>query len=154
MPSKAVFSSTTPSTGAVTRIYPHLAMGTRTARLRIALPNPNGDLRPGMYGDVEIATGTAKPVVAVPDNAVIDTGTRQVVLLDKGEGRFEPRELLTGRRADGFLEVLEGLGEGESVVTRANFLIDAESNLKAALQGLSEPKADPGPQAAADGRAP
>jgi Cu(I)/Ag(I) efflux system membrane fusion protein len=141
-------------TGTVTRIYPHLAMGTRTARLRIELTNPNGDLRPGMYGDVEIATGNAKPVVAVPDDAVIDTGTRQVVLLDKGEGRFEPRPVKLGARGDGYVEVREGIAAGDRVVTAANFLIDAESNLKAALQGLSEPKVEPGPQAAADGRAP
>ncbi|GEP08885.1 efflux RND transporter periplasmic adaptor subunit [Methylobacterium gnaphalii] len=141
-------------TGTVTRIYPHLAMGTRTARLRIELPNPNGDLRPGMYADVEIATGNARPVVSVPDDAVIDTGVRQVVLLDRGEGRFEPRQVRLGTRGDGYVEVRDGIAAGDRVVTSANFLIDAESNLKAALQGLSEPKADPGPQAAADGRAP
>ena len=68
---------------------------------------------------------------------MIDSGTRRIALVALGEGRFEPRELRTGRRADGYLEVLEGLREGESVVTRANFLIDAESNLKAALSGMS-----------------
>ncbi|TXN25071.1 efflux RND transporter periplasmic adaptor subunit [Methylobacterium sp. WL9] len=141
-------------TGAVTRIYPHLAMGTRTARLRIELPNPNGDLRPGMFADVTIATGSDKPVVAVPDDAVIDTGTKQVVLLDRGEGRFEPRPVRLGTRGDGYVEIRDGIVAGDRVVTSANFLIDAESNLKAALQGLSEPKPDPGPQAAAEGKAP
>jgi Cu(I)/Ag(I) efflux system membrane fusion protein len=141
-------------TGAVTRIYPHLAMGTRTARLRIELPNPNGDLRPGMYADVEIATGDAKPVVAVPDDAVIDTGTKQVVLVDKGDGKFEPRPVRLGTRGDGYVEVRDGIAAGDRVVTSANFLIDAESNLKAALQGLSDPKTEPGPQAAAEGKAP
>jgi Cu(I)/Ag(I) efflux system membrane fusion protein len=141
-------------TGTVTRIYPHLAMATRTARLRIELPNPNGDLRPGMYGDVEIATGNAKPVVSIPDDAVIDTGTRQVVLVDKGEGRFEPRPVKLGARGDSYVEIRDGIAAGDRVVSSANFLIDAESNLKAALQGRSEPKADPGPQAAADERAP
>ena len=141
-------------TGTVTRIYPHLAMGTRTARLRIELPNPNGDLRPGMFADVEIATGADRPVVAVPDDAVIDTGTRQVVLVDKGEGRFEPRPVRLGIRGDGYVEIRDGIAAGDRVVTSANFLIDAESNLKAALRGLSEPRADPGPQAAAEGEAP
>ncbi|GEP01529.1 efflux RND transporter periplasmic adaptor subunit [Methylobacterium haplocladii] len=141
-------------TGTVTRIYPHLAMGTRTARLRIELPNPNGDLRPGMFADVDIATGSDRSVVAVPDDAVIDTGTKQVVLVDKGDGRFEPRPVRLGTRGDGYVEIRDGIAAGDRVVTAANFLIDAESNLKAALQGLSEPKPDPGPQAAAEGKAP
>ena len=107
-----------------------------------------------MYGDVEIATGNAKPVVSIPDDAVIDTGTRQVVLVDKGEGRFEPRPVKLGARGDSYVEIRDGIAAGDRVVSSANFLIDAESNLKAALQGRSEPKADPGPQAAADERAP
>lgn len=125
--------------GTVTRIYPHLTMATRTARLRIELPNPEGTLRPAMYADVEIATGTDTPVVAVPDDAVIDTGTRQVVILDKGDGRFEPRVVQVGRRGDGYVEIRDGLQVGAQVVTAANFLIDAESNLKAALQSLAAP---------------
>jgi Cu(I)/Ag(I) efflux system membrane fusion protein len=123
--------------GTVTRIYPHLAMGTRTARLRIELPNPNGDLRPAMYADVEIATGSDRPVVAVPDDAVIDTGTRQVIILDQGEGRFAPREVRLGTRGQGFVEIRDGVAAGDRVVTSANFLIDAESNLKAALQSMA-----------------
>ena len=126
-------------TGTVTRIYPHLAAGTRTARLRIELPNPSGELRPAMYAEVEIATGSDKPVVAVPDDAVIDTGTRQVVILDKGDGRFEPREVTVGARGNGFVEIRAGLEVGARVVTAANFLIDAESNLKAALQSMTAP---------------
>ena len=90
----------------------------------------------------------------MPDDAVIDTGTRQVVLVDRGEGRFEPRPVVPGLRGDGYVEIRNGLAAGERVVTSANFLIDAESNLKAALQGLSEPKPDPGPQAAVEGKAP
>ena len=84
-----------------------------------------------------IATGAAAPVLAVPDSALIETGTRQVVLVDKGEGRFEPREVTPGRRGGGFVEVREGVAEGEAVVVSANFLIDAESNLKAALKGFA-----------------
>jgi Cu(I)/Ag(I) efflux system membrane fusion protein len=89
-----------------------------------------------MYADVEIATGTEAAVLTVPDSAVIDSGARQVVLLDKGEGRFEPRAVKLGRRGDGRVEIMEGLTDDDKVVVSANFLIDAESNLKAALQGF------------------
>lgn len=128
--------------GTVTRIYPHLNMETRTARLRIELPNPDGALRPSMYADVEIATGDGKPVVAVPDDAIIDTGERQVVLLDRGEGRFEPKAVKVGLRGRGYAEIREGVSAGDRVVTAANFLIDAESNLKAALQGMTTTEDD------------
>jgi Cu(I)/Ag(I) efflux system membrane fusion protein len=123
-------------TGNITLIYPHLMAETRTARIRIELPNPDEALRPDMYADVEIATGTAVPVVTVSSSAVIDSGERQIVLLDKGEGRFEPRAVKLGRRGDGRVEIREGLAENDKVVVSANFLIDAESNLKAALNGL------------------
>lgn len=123
--------------GRVGVIYPQLNKETRTARVRIDLPNPDGALLADMYADVEITTGAAKPVVSVPDDAVIDTGTRRVVLLDKGEGRFEPRQVELGARGNGFVEIREGVAEGDRVVVSANFLIDAESNLKAALQGMS-----------------
>jgi Cu(I)/Ag(I) efflux system membrane fusion protein len=123
--------------GKVGLIYPQVAKETRTTRVRIELANPDGVLLPDMYADVEIGTGSPKPVVAVPDDAVIDTGARQVVLIDKGEGRFEPRAVKVGARGNGYTEVREGIEAGEQVVTSANFLIDAESNLKAALQGLA-----------------
>jgi Cu(I)/Ag(I) efflux system membrane fusion protein len=128
--------------GTVTRIYPHLNMETRTARLRIELPNLDGALRPSMYADVEIATGDGKPVIAVPDDAIIDTGERQVVLLDRGEGRFEPKAVKVGLRGRGYAEIREGVSAGDRVVTAANFLIDAESNLKAALQGMTTTEDD------------
>jgi Cu(I)/Ag(I) efflux system membrane fusion protein len=123
--------------GEVSLIYPHLNPETRTERVRIELQNPDGLLRPDMYADVEIATGTEAPVLTVPDSAVIDSGARQVVLLDKGDGRFESRPVKIGRHGDGFVEIREGAAEGDKVVVAANFLIDAESNLKAALQGLT-----------------
>ncbi len=82
--------------------------------------------------------------MAVPDSAVIDTGTRRVVILDLGEGRFEPREVRLGQRGDGMVAISEGVSEGDRVVVSANFLIDAESNLKAALSGLGAP-AEPKP---------
>jgi Cu(I)/Ag(I) efflux system membrane fusion protein len=123
-------------TGNVTLIYPHLMAETRTGRIRIELPNPDEVLRPDMYADVEIATGAEAPVVTVSSSAVIDSGERQIVLLDKGEGRFEPRAVKLGRRGAGRVEIKEGLAENDKVVVSANFLIDAESNLKAALSGL------------------
>ncbi|MGB5904052.1 MAG: efflux RND transporter periplasmic adaptor subunit [Xanthobacteraceae bacterium] len=124
--------------GTVALIYPHLNAATRTARIRVEVPNPDELLRPEMYVDAEIETGTPAPVLAVPDSAVLDSGSRQVVLIDKGDGRFEPREVRLGRRGGGFVEVTQGVSEGETVVISANFLIDAESNLKAALKGFSE----------------
>ncbi|MDU1495704.1 MAG: efflux RND transporter periplasmic adaptor subunit [Bradyrhizobium sp.] len=125
-------------TGNVTLIYPHLMAETRTARIRIELPNPDQVLRPDMYADVEIATGAETPVLTVSSSAVIDSGERQIVLVDKGDGRFEPREVKLGRRGGGRVEIKEGLAENDKVVVSANFLIDAESNLKAALSGLDK----------------
>jgi membrane fusion protein, copper/silver efflux system len=124
--------------GEVALIYPHLMTQTRTARIRVELPNPDELLRPEMYVDAEIETGTAAPVLAVPESAVLDSGSLQAVLIDKGEGRFEPREVKLGRRGGGYVEIAQGLSEGETVVISANFLIDAESNLKAALKGFGE----------------
>jgi membrane fusion protein, copper/silver efflux system len=123
--------------GEVALIYPHMNAQTRTARIRVELPNPDELLRPDMYADIEIATGSENPVLTVSASAVIDSGERQLVLLDKGEGRFEPRAVKLGRRGDGRVEIVDGLTEGDKVVVSANFLIDAESNLKAALQGLT-----------------
>jgi len=126
--------------GEVTFIYPTLNTETRTARVRIELANPQGQLKPGMYGTVRIDAGPKREVLAVPDSAVIDSGTKQVVLVALGEGRFEPRDVKLGARGEGFVEVLSGVKDGESVVTRANFLIDSESNLKAALSGFTADK--------------
>jgi membrane fusion protein, copper/silver efflux system len=124
------------ATGEVALIYPHLNAQTRTVRVRIELPNPDGLLLADMYADIEIATGTDAPVLTVPESAVIDSGGRQIVLLDKGEGRFEPRPVKLGRRGEGRVEIKDGVAENDKVVVTANFLIDAESNLKAALQSL------------------
>lgn len=126
-------------TGKVVFIYPTLDANTRTARVRIELANPGGLLKPAMYGNVELATGhTRGSVVAIPDSAVLDSGSRQVVLVQRGEGQFEPRDVKLGMRADGQVEVLEGVAAGEQVVVRANFLIDAESNLRAALASFGK----------------
>ena len=123
--------------GRIGVIYPAINKDTRTARVRIELANPDHALLPNMYADVEISSGSDKPMLAVPENAVIDSGEKQVVIVDRGEGRFEPRAVRTGQRGEGFVEIREGLADGDHVVTAANFLIDAESNLKAALQGLT-----------------
>ncbi len=131
-----------PIEGEVTFIYPELKTETRTARVRIEIPNPDGRFKIDMYADVVFQTGAdERPVTAVPISAVIDSGNRQVVLVVKGEGRFEPRPVRLGRRGDGYIEVLEGLSKGEEVVTAATFLIDAESNLRAALQAFAQPEA-------------
>ena len=124
-------------TGKLEVIYPEINRETRTARVRVELQNPDQKLLHDMYVDAEIEVGKQEPVLAVPENAVLDTGTRQTVLVDKGEGRIEPREVKIGQRGGGYIEVRDGLNEGEPVVTSANFLIDAESNLKAALKGLA-----------------
>jgi Cu(I)/Ag(I) efflux system membrane fusion protein len=126
-------------TGKIAVVYPHLMKETRTVRVRIELPNPDLALLPDMYADVEIATGSEEPVVTVPASAVIDSGERQVVILDRGEGRFEPRAVKLGRRGDGYVEVTSGVEDGDSVVVNGNFLIDAESNLQSALKGLTAP---------------
>ena len=129
--------------GRVSVIYPEIAEATRTAKVRIELANRDGILLPNMYADVEIGSGDATPQLAVPDSAVIDSGSRRVVILDLGEGRFEPREVKLGRRGDGMVAITEGISEGDRVVVSANFLIDAESNLKAALNGFAPPEAKP-----------
>jgi Cu(I)/Ag(I) efflux system membrane fusion protein len=126
--------------GQVAFVYPTLNAQTRTAKVRIEVPNPDLLLKTDMYATVEIAAPIdTSTVLAVPDSAVLDTGTRQTVLIDRGGGRFEPRVVKLGARADGYATILDGLREGEKVVVGANFLIDAESNLRAALQGFTPP---------------
>ena len=121
--------------GKVVFLYPTIDTETRTAKVRIELANPGGLLKPAMFANVELVSGHARgKVLAVPESAVLDSGARQVVLVRRGEGLFEPRTVKLGMRADGYIEVMEGLQAGEQVVVRANFLIDAESNLKAALE--------------------
>jgi Cu(I)/Ag(I) efflux system membrane fusion protein len=125
-------------TGTVAFIYPTVAKDTRTAKIRIIVPNPDGRLKTDMFANVELAAPvTAGPVIAVPESALLDSGTRQAVLIDQGEGRFEPREVKVGAKADGFYEIMHGVAAGENVVVGANFLINAESNIKAALKAFT-----------------
>ena len=119
--------------GRVTFIYPSVGKESRTAKLRIEVANPDGLLRADMAATIEIEAPIPGRWVAVPDSAVIDSGKRQVVLVERGEGRYEPRPVKLGARVPGYVQVLEGLKPGERVVTSATFLIDAESNLRAAL---------------------
>jgi Cu(I)/Ag(I) efflux system membrane fusion protein len=119
--------------GTVTYVYPTLKAETRTVPVRLELANPGLRLKPGMYAQVELQGGPSKPVLTVPDSALLDTGTRRLVLVQRGEGRFEPRDVRIGQRSADWVEIVDGLKEGEAVVVAANFLIDAESNLKAAV---------------------
>ena len=130
--------------GKVSYVYPTLNAETRTVSVRIELPNPGQLLKPAMFAQVEVPVSAKGSVVTVPVSAVIDSGTRQIVLIQQGEGRFEPREVKLGARSDTHAEVIEGIKEGEQVVIAANFLIDAESNLKAAISGFSAPEAKAG----------
>jgi Cu(I)/Ag(I) efflux system membrane fusion protein len=122
--------------GRVTYVYPTLKAETRSGQVRIELANPGGRIKPSMYAQVELPTAGGA-VLAVPNSAVIDSGARTVVLIDQGDGRFEPREVKLGARGNEFVAVTDGVKEGERVVVAANFLIDAESNLKAALGGMT-----------------
>ncbi|TRZ65260.1 MAG: efflux RND transporter periplasmic adaptor subunit [Rhodocyclaceae bacterium] len=118
-------------------IYPILNPATRTTQVRLDVKNPTAQLFGAMYGDVVIDVGKAKgKVLAIPNSAVISSGMRNVVLVQLGEGRFEPRDVKLGMRGETYVEVLSGVAEGEQIVTAANFLIDAESNLKAALSAF------------------
>ena len=129
-------------TGKVTFILHELETATRSAKVRIEIANPGHRLKHEMFADVVIDAGAGdQERLAVPVSAVIDSGNRQVVLVERGEGRFEPRAVKLGLRGDGLIEITDGLKDRERVVVAANFLIDAESNLKAALQAFTAPPA-------------
>ena len=136
--------------GQIDFIYPVVAMESRTVGVRLVLPNPDGQLRPGVYGEVTLQSRPDDDAVVVPRSAIIDSGTRQVVLVQIAEGRYEPRTVRIGRRTSDGVAVLEGLADGEAVVVSANFLIDAESNLTSALQGLTTGGEDDAHDAAHD----
>ncbi|MFZ2162775.1 MAG: efflux RND transporter periplasmic adaptor subunit [Sideroxyarcus sp.] len=123
--------------GKVAFIYPTLNSATRTVQVRIEIANPKALLKPAMFANAQIAVGKAGKVLSVPSSAVIDSGRKQVVLVRLAEGRFEPRTVTLGSRSDEYVEVRSGIAEGEEVVTSANFLLDSESNLKAALGGMT-----------------
>ena len=117
--------------GKMTYIYPTVNQEARTVRVRFELPNPGLKLKPGMYGNVTLQTDAAKALV-VPKEAVLETGLRQLVFMDRGQGRYEQTLVKLGRRNQDNVEVMEGLKEGDRIVTSANFLLDAESKLTSA----------------------
>lgn len=138
-------------TGEVTYVYPFLDPKTRTARVRLELENPDGTLKPDMYAKVRIETEMRPGVLAVPDEAVIRSGKRRLAIVALGGGRFEPRTVRVGLDSgDGWLEVLQGLRDGERVVVSGQFLIDSESRLQEAVQKLSDPSSEPDAPEASD----
>ncbi len=110
-------------------IYPALSGLTKTARARFIVPNPDASLKPQMFGNVEMELDLGEKL-AIPETAILDTGTRQIVYADLGQGRFTPRAVKTGTRVKGFAEVLSGLRPGDRVASTAAFLIDSESKVK------------------------
>lgn len=120
-----------PFAGRITYVYPYLDAATRTGKVRIELANPNLELKPEMYADVELQIQAGSRLM-VPDSAVIQTGPRQLVFVDLGEGRLKPQQVQLGRKSNGSFEVLSGLKEGDRVVASANFLIASESRIRAA----------------------
>lgn len=120
----------------VSFIYPHIDPQTRRGEIRIEIENPDLVFKPDMW--VEVQVEVTQPIaLVIPASAVIDTGVRHVAFVDKGEGKFEPREVKIGAKTDEYYQVLSGVEPGERVVTRALFLVDSESQLKAAISGMS-----------------
>jgi RND family efflux transporter MFP subunit len=136
--------------GRATYIYPFVDEQTRTMKVRFQLPNPRGLLKPGMYANVQLAT-PASSVLSVPADAVLDSGTEQVVFVALGDGYFEPRRVRIGRRIDAAVEISEGLKEAEEVATGATFFLDSESQLRAAVRGFEAAPGAPGPAVAGRG---
>lgn len=140
--------------GEVVFVHPHLDEMTRTALVRMAMPNPDGVLRSAMYAIADIDVGSADSVTLIPREAVIDTGEKQLVFVSTGKGRFEPRNVAIGLSGEqGLVEVRSGLKAGESVVSSGQFLIDSESRLREAIAKFlaqkNAPRAAPGPSSAA-----
>jgi RND family efflux transporter MFP subunit len=132
--------------GRVTYIYPTLNPESRTLGVRLEFQNPDFGLKPGMFANVELPLDATEGIV-IPDSAVIDTGERQIVFVSLGGGRFEPREVKLGVRSSGKAQVLSGVAAGDQVVTRANFLLDSESQLRSAIAGAgAAAKPTGGPQ--------
>jgi Cu(I)/Ag(I) efflux system membrane fusion protein len=122
--------------GKVTFITPTVDPMTRTAKVRVEVDNRDGSLKPEMFAEVVIEE-PVRSVTVVPESAVLSTGTRSVLFVVKNDGTFEPREVETGTKSERFIEIRRGVAPGEKVATQANFLIDSESRLKAALAQMS-----------------
>jgi Cu(I)/Ag(I) efflux system membrane fusion protein len=123
--------------GTVAYVYPYLDGKTRTNKVRVELDNPGMRLKPDMYANAEINATLGEQLV-VPDDAVLDSGTKQMVFVATGDGHFEPRSVQLGSHADGYVEVVNGVSAGEQVVVAANFMVDSESQLKAALSAMRD----------------
>ncbi|MCL4551115.1 MAG: efflux RND transporter periplasmic adaptor subunit [Bacteroidetes bacterium] len=133
--------------GRITYIYPYLETDSKTIQVRIEIHNSgNYEFKPGMFADATIKSPLNLETVAVPNQAIIHTGTRDVAIIALGNGYFEPRNVILGARGDGgYVQVLNGINEGESIVTSSQFLIDSESNLNAALNNMNKPAASTNP---------
>ena len=125
--------------GTIRAVDSMVDQATRTTRVRAQLKDPQGRLKPDMYVNVSVEVDLGE-TPAIPEGAVFDTGTKKIVFVDQGQGVFEPRDVTVGAKADGYYELKSGVQEGEVVVTSGNFLIDSESRLKAALEGMSGPE--------------
>jgi len=145
------FAPGKPLQGKITYIYPYVAGETRTVKARIELVNPGLALKPDMYANVSIQTETVTGALALPGNAVLSSGKGQTVFVALGEGRFAPRQVKTGvSDEDGYVQILEGLQEGDQVVTSAQFMLDSESKLREAIQKMLQPEPEsPAPAAPA-----
>jgi Cu(I)/Ag(I) efflux system membrane fusion protein len=137
-------------TGRVDFVYPTVSSDTRTLKVRIQLPNADGALRPGMYGRAVVHAG-ARPVLAVPEEAVVHAGEHDYAFLARTGGRFEPRRIVVGHGDGAWVPVLRGLAEGDTVVASASFLIDSESRLRAAISGMGGKPGSPGAASAPGG---
>jgi Cu(I)/Ag(I) efflux system membrane fusion protein/cobalt-zinc-cadmium efflux system membrane fusion protein len=126
--------------GRVIHVYPYADERTRTVKVRLDLPNPGNRLKPGLFANVELETAIGSGLV-IPVNALLDSGAEQVVFVAKGDGYFEPRPVRVGHRLGDAVQILDGLTAGERVASGAAFLIDSESQLRAALQGFQVPPA-------------
>ena len=121
--------------GKVAFVDPVLDPKTRTAKVRVSLANPGAALKPEMFGEA-VLRSTPRQALRIPADAVIDSGTRSVVFVALDDGKFQPRVVRLGASDGDFVEVQDGLEAGDKIVTRANFLVDSESRLKASLQAL------------------
>ncbi|MEP0828102.1 MAG: efflux RND transporter periplasmic adaptor subunit [bacterium] len=126
--------------GRISFIYPSVSSTTRTLKVRMEFDNMDGALKPGMYGDIQLSDGESS-ALTIPADALIDAGEMRYAFVVHKQTHFEPRMLKVGRRSDDRVEILEGLHEGEEVVTSANFLIDSESRLQAAISGMGATQA-------------
>ena len=130
-------------TGAVDYVYPEVMAETRTLRARLVIDNPVGLLKPGMFAAVTLLARGSRPVLLVPSEAVISTGTRHLVIVAEGQGRFRPVAVVVGSESDAQTEIRAGLTAGQAVVTSGQFLLDSEANLRGVLSRLASPSAAP-----------